>query len=257
MEMTEETISFAIDGEVTLEILAGTTDALHQLLRQLSGEAAPGAKIKWLLRHLEGGSLHTAFAASSHTEADRERARRVTEQYLDLGRAYERGEQPLSSDAVLEAAETLLSRAQASGTAARFGAGGQMAIVDLRRWAPSAARGWTKSIGSVTGTLEAINLHGQPYVTVYEQCSGQRVRCYLSPAQRDLAASSLGKRVLVRGTLTQEAQTRRKREIRKIIKIDVLAEAGEYRMENAFGAGRWQDGYPTSDMIIRELRDWE
>ena len=57
------------------------------------------------------------------------------------------------------------------------------------------------NLGSLEGTLEIINVHGAPTITIWERVSGSPVRCYI-PRERawiELVKSLLEKRVTVAG----------------------------------------------------------
>lgn len=57
------------------------------------------------------------------------------------------------------------------------------------------------NLGSLEGTLEVINVHGAPTVTIWERVSGSPVRCYI-PRERawiDLVKGLLEKRVRIAG----------------------------------------------------------
>ncbi|HLG68915.1 MAG TPA: hypothetical protein VK009_00680 [Chloroflexota bacterium] len=54
-------------------------------------------------------------------------------------------------------------------------------------------------LGSLEGTLEAVNLHGRPVSTLWDRLSGAPVRCYFPRTLTQLVKDHLEKRVLVRG----------------------------------------------------------
>jgi hypothetical protein len=61
-------------------------------------------------------------------------------------------------------------------------------------------------IGSVTGTIEMINVHSAPTFNIYETRTNRPVRCKFEPAMQPVVAGFLGQRVTVRGIVKRNAQ---------------------------------------------------
>ena len=72
---------------------------------------------------------------------------------------------------------------------------------DIGRKAERILKGGYWNLGSVEGTLEAVNLHGNPSFTVWDRLSRGPVRCYFLNEQekKDRVKALLEKRVLVSG----------------------------------------------------------
>ncbi len=255
--MAANSISFSIEGEITLDTLSDSMEALKRLLRELSSELVPGSNIRWIVDDLKGGSVHTTFRGSADGSSDMDDVAAVARQYAAIGQAAAMSDELPYADDVVEAVEELLSVAQSEGSEAIFEANGKTSRVNLMAWNRQLATGRSRAIGSVTGVIKGINGSGQPYISVYEQDRGAAVRCYVNEEQLRWALSAWGATVYVRGRLTRDRGSRRKREIRQIISFRVIEEQKNKRFESAFGAGEWRPGDPSSVELIRAVRDAE
>ena len=251
----ENSISFSIEGEVTLDTLSESMEALKRLLRELSSELVPGSNIKWIVEDLKGGSLHTTFRGSAADSTKIDDVATVARQYAAIGEAVARSEPLPCAEDVVEAVEQLLAVAQTEGSEAIFEADGKTSRVDLGAWNRQLVTGRSRAIGSVTGVIKGINGSGQPYINVYEEDRGPAVRCYVNDEQLKWALSVWGETVYIHGRLTRDRGSRRKREIRQIIKYRVVQKESNARFESAFGVGQWRLGDPSSVDLIRAARD--
>lgn len=254
--MAADSISFSIEGEISLDTLADSMEALKGLLRALSSQHAPGSNIKWIVEDLAGGSVRTRLRGSADgNNADDVAA--VASQYAAIGRAAAQREELPCADVVVEAVDRLLSAVQADGSEAIFEADGVTSRVDLSVWQRHVATRRSRSIGSVTGVINGINGSGQPYISVYEPGRGAAVRCYVNDDQLRWALNAWGESVYVRGRLTRDKRTRRKLEIRQIMTYWVVEDGEKRRFESARGAIQWRPQDPSPAQFIRELRDAE
>lgn len=253
--MATDTISFSVTGEITLDTLSASLDALRTLLSRLSSELAPDADIRWIVNELKAGSVHTTLRGSVAEAGSVDDVDAVTRGYAAIGRAVQQGDEPPCGDMVVEAVEELLSAAKQGGTEATIEAGGKSSTINLQTWRPRSAAGQSRAIGSVIGIIKGINASRQPYVSVYEPNGGSAVRCFVDDQQLKWALSAWGETVYIQGQLTRDRASRRKREIRRIINYHVMGVDRVRRFEDAFGVGNWQPGDPTSVELIRASRD--
>lgn len=253
--MAADSISFSIEGEITLDTLSDSMEALKRLLTELTSELVPGSKIKWIVDDLKGGSVHSTFRGSAIGGGSMDDVTTVAREYAAIGDAVARSDELPCAGQVVEAVEDLLAIAQSEGSEAIFEADGKESRVNLRAWNRRLVTGRSRAIGSVTGVIKGINGSGQPYISVYENDRGPAVRCYVSDEQLMWALSAWGMTVYVHGHLTRDAASRRKREIRQIIRYRVVPEPTTKHFEDAFGVGEWRSGDPSSVELIRAARD--
>lgn len=69
------------------------------------------------------------------------------------------------------------------------------AIADSRR---------EEGLGSVEGRVEMVTVHGQRYFNLYDELTGEPVRCYFGPQLLETVRASLNKRVLVYGFISNK-----------------------------------------------------
>lgn len=252
--MDDATILFSVDGEVTAKGLAKMVGALAKLVDAVAERDAPGAEIRWVVSELSAGSASAVLAGKPIGDTTASDAAQAAHGYLQVGRDLANGV-VIGDAAVASASDELRRAVSRSGNVAVFGAGAEAVKLSTSEWQAVARQPDLISIGSVIGTLEAINLHDQRLAIVWDEDTNDRVLCYFEQGLLSDVRDGLGRRVTVSGRLKRHHLTQAKIEIRQIIKFAVLDERPTYRFENAFGVGSWKPGDPTSDELIRRGRD--
>lgn len=83
------------------------------------------------------------------------------------------------------------------------------------------------SIGAIEGQAEGINIHSQPYFTVYDAVTARAVRCFFDKgAWMEILLSAIGKKVSVAGMLRRDPQGR-PNQLRQITQIEILSDPSE------------------------------
>lgn len=91
----------------------------------------------------------------------------------------------------------------ATGQRAALSSDGRETLADLV--APQGAR---RGIGSVTGSVETVGIHGGTWLTVYDAVFGRAVRCDYEAALVEEVAAALGRRFTVDGDLSYNRRGR-------------------------------------------------
>ncbi len=253
--MATNSVSFSLEGEISLDTLAKTAASLKKVLSELATEVVPGAEIRWVVDELASGGMRTTVRGCVSKGSKPSDVDKIARQYVAIGRAAGNGQALPCSDKVVDAVEELLWIAKAEGSEAIFGANGDASRIDLQSWSRMQTSAQSRAIGSVVGVIKGINGQRQPYVSVYEQGSNAAVRCFVDQEQLKWALASWGSKVFIRGHLTRDRRSRRKREIRQIITYRVADDSKSDRFEDAFGVGQWQPGDPTSVDLVRASRE--
>jgi hypothetical protein len=60
------------------------------------------------------------------------------------------------------------------------------------------------SVGGIEGQLDGINIHAQPFFTVYDEVSGRAVRCYFALSDLERILDAMGTKVAVHGQLRRD-----------------------------------------------------
>ncbi len=255
--MSDLTVSLGLEGDVTIETVAKSAEALHRLLVALAGEVGPTVKIEWVPEDLRIGSLHSTYQAKLLEGTTVGEAGQVVENYGHLGERLERHEELPNSQDVVGAAERLLKDVRASAHELVLGTASGDAVVDLRAARPIKRIERQQSIGSATGRVQTLSGRTSLQFVLYEEWTDQAVRCYAQEHQAEELRAIWGRRVRVKGALTRIPRTRRILSIRNISVIEALPEEPPARFESARGAIQWRPQDLSPAQFIRELRDAE
>ena len=60
------------------------------------------------------------------------------------------------------------------------------------------------SLGSIEGHIEGLNIHGQPYFTVYDEVTDRAVRCYFKRPDLEKVLGATGSKVVVHGQVRRD-----------------------------------------------------
>ncbi len=271
---SKDTLTIALEGEITLRVFAYTLDSLQNLLNALSNEVAANAEIRWVVSGLEYGSA-TATLRGVERDAHQAPVTRVIEAYEDVGlalqsgarpparlgktvalRASQLGKQVLSSDVTLLRMETqdydAILRPEWLSTLGEDGvvsdldkAGSPAPLPERLPWA----------YGSIRGRVQAATSRGGLRFTLYESLKGRAVSCYLAEGQDDLITSNWGKLVFVVGRVTRDPETGRPLAIRRITEIREVPDSSPGAWRNAREVSGWREGDVLAEDAIRESRD--
>ena len=132
MTMSDLTVSLGLEGDVTIETVAKSADALHRLLVALAAEVGPTVQIEWVPEDLRIGSLHAVYRARPVGGTTIAEAGQVVEHYCHLGEQLERREALPNTSEVVSAADRLLKQARASADELVLGTASGDAVIDLR-----------------------------------------------------------------------------------------------------------------------------
>jgi hypothetical protein len=61
------------------------------------------------------------------------------------------------------------------------------------------------SLGTIEGHLDGLNIHAQPFFTVYDEVTGRAVRCYFDRKVLDRVLDAVGSKVMVHGQIRRDA----------------------------------------------------
>jgi hypothetical protein len=173
-------ITFDADDDVSLPRLNALTNALMQMLREVEHGVAPGEGVQWIVNTLSKQSplhleLRPVTSDPAATGVTRRLARTVNEGMRTI---QERAHRPDHfTDRALEKAKELVQVAQSNK--ARLRIGSSLALTgEFVAHVDELLGSTVTSIGTVEGTLEALNVHGTRRVfVVYDALIGTRVLC--------------------------------------------------------------------------------
>jgi len=249
--MSAETLTVALDGEVSLENFSKAINGLLGVVRALSTEAAPGKRVDWVIEDLEYGSAIVSVRPKQVISLEATMV--IATQFLGIGRALIRGDETGVLPAAYRAGHTLLL---AAPSGVRFETAddeviigpGQNGSEQATRQQPS------HSYGTVRGTVQTLSRRKGVRFTLYDAMFDKPVSCYLAVGQEDMVKDYWGRRVSVSGYISRDGDSGVPLSIRNITDIALAepSEPGSWR--KAGGILRGVFDMPSED-LIRGLRD--
>lgn len=255
--MADNTVTLAIDGEVTLALFAGAVSDLSVLMEHLTTFVVHEADIHWVLDHLDGGSAVVTARAEG---ADMVEARGVTEAYLDIGRALASGQSLDYPEQINSPARNLGALTSERIPVIRFENSEADVIIEHNKknydlQAASLDAPAPSPYGAVEGVVQTfVNRHGLRF-TLYDSVFDQAVSCYLESGQEDIMRNAWGRRAIVEGVVNRKADDGRPLSVRRISHVELVADypPGSYRL--ARGILPRQPGDAMPEDAIRMVRD--
>lgn len=252
--MADNTLTIALDGEVSL---ASFSEAMHQfqrLVTQLSNEIAPKQPVLWVIDSLEAGSaIATVRAAAQNVEP----VLRIVQGYEAVGRAVAAGTSIPYTEAVARPAHALAALAGQQGvTEVRFETpGAEFSVVARAQSAeapmPKPAR------GTIKGRVESLTSRGNLRFTLYDGVFDRAISCYVADEMREQLIDIWGKRVAVTGRVSRNGRGQATA-IREITAIEILLDSSDpMSFRHARGVFEWTPDDEPAEIAIRRVRDGE
>ena len=210
LSLTVEGQPDTIPGSAFAHVLVDSLLILGDVGKAITRRSA--SEIGGYLRDLKISSAAVTLVSRPTEEVGDPILQDISAAYVDGLRIAETGESlpPYFSDASLKHLSDMskpLGR-EAGALIARTGNGVHPARVtsqtgrNLKKLrAPS-----SRAIGSATGALDLISLHGKPKFQVYDEVSNRPVTCIFSEGELDQIKAALSKRVTVNGTVVRNAK---------------------------------------------------
>lgn len=248
--MSETTLTFALSGDIPLDLFAEAMQRFRRLIGALTHEVSGQAGIVWVVDDLSGGSTLATIRGEAEQDEDVER---VVRAYASVGRALERSEAVPYSPRVVRAAESIRQMLNGKITSIQFEAMSEVATV--ASGTPEQGRAFLGAYGSVEGRVETLTSRRRLRFTLYDSLRDQAVFCYLQQDQGELIRDAWGRRVIVRGWVRRDPKTGRPVVVSPVRSVDILPEVqpGSYRRARAVAPAGPDD--PSPEVMIRRLRD--
>lgn len=214
-------LGLVVEGDdISLDVFLEASSHFLALLKSVDESDAPRRTVRWRLSHLSYSSpaVVEATAVPARKDVEMQRPDRLAALVLDGMEILDTGTpHPKFSDAALEDARALAEVKDRGGITG-------IAVIGRNELRPPIERrvlvskrvsaavdqvlgAKYRSLGSITGSLEAINIHGIAFFNLWEAVHGKRVRCLFSLGEMtDRAKDALGKRVVVTGEIVSTAR---------------------------------------------------
>src|SRR5687767_6367457 len=103
--MAKDSFTFVLNGQVTLDELAKAMDKISRIIKGLEAEKSKKSKINWVVEALEASSAIATIRGESQQPEDLPVVEQVVNDYENVGRSMQYGEEIKHSDEVRRAAK--------------------------------------------------------------------------------------------------------------------------------------------------------
>lgn len=257
--MPNDTMTFAINGEITVERFAVAIRRFADLVAALNREAGE-TEVKWILSDLEYSSaIATAEARPPNgewTDALHSHAVDVAHSFLRVGTALYTGEPVPFSDRVRDVAEKIHDLIDGDIESLRFETGEDDVTIERDpspQPLPTRARPY--AYGAVEGRVQAITNRGHLRFTIYDTIYDRAVSCYMMEGREEQMKDVWGKLAVVEGFVKRDPKTGRALTVRNIRNINLLAEPDPEAYKRARGAVPRLGDQERAEDVVRRVRD--
>jgi hypothetical protein len=248
--MPKDTVTIALNGEVTIQRFSNAIIYLVDLIQVLSKEMNPKSPIKWVVQSLEVSSA----IATARGDGILDEVEQIVNAYIDVGETLESGRRP-KSEKVANVADGYTNLFDEGITSIRFETADRDAV--LTRNIPSITpERLIKSYGAIEGQIQTLTNRKGLRFTLYDALHDKAVSCYLNEGREEMIREAWGKRAFIQGEITREAISKRPVSVRNITLIKIISEVTASSYLKARGIIPIQQGTDMMpEIIIRQGRD--
>ena len=250
--MAKETLTFALEGDITLASFASALNEFNSLLGNLSKEVGNNSPVEWVVEELYAGS---AIATFHGIYDDVKIVETIIEAYEEVGDALSSGREIPFSEAVRKNCRNITGVLNGKVTSIRFETPERDFIISGKSQVGEKTAPMKYSLGTVKGTVQTLSMRKKLSFTVWDSLFDKPVSCYLKEDQEELMREAWGKRAVVAGRIGRQAESGRPVVIREVKTIEILdkPERGSYK--RARGILPWKSGDEKPEVILRRLRN--
>ena len=248
--MAKETLTLALEGDVSLVEFAKAISNLNLLLNQLTKEVNKDAEVDWIVDELYAGSAVATFRG---VNGDLSSIENVVNAYEDVGDSLQSGRSINYSAITQRYARDLVSVIDNRVTSIRFETP-EKDFVIVSRPATDIQEAIKYAWSSVKGTVETLSHRKKLSFTLWDVLYDKPVSCYFREGQEDIMRNTWGKRAVVSGKVGRRSDTGRPIVIRDVKQVRIVedVEPGSYR--RARGVFQWTPDSELPEDIIGRLR---
>lgn len=251
-----DTVTLALQGEVTLDAFSRAVLHFSRLVDGLSADVAAPETLRWVITELEAGSA----IMTARGVGDAAAAASVSTAYIGVGKALERGDPASLPERIRDEARALIAVIDGGVEAVRFEtAEADATIRSLEEafatsGALEAPDPQPVAYGGVTGRVQTLSSRGGLRFTLYDTLFDRAVSCYLDEGQEEIMRDVWGRMAVVEGLVTRDRVTGRPQVIRGVRGVTVVHEAGPDAYLGSRGVLQRDPAGGTPEDAIRELR---
>ncbi len=247
--MDNDTLTLALNGDVTLQEFAEAMREFNALVTGLTTEIARDASIEWVIDTLEAGS---ALATVKGETDSPDKLAAIVNAYSTVGRALHAHEPIPYSDRVRNPAQKLVGLLDSKITSLRFETASDEYLIEPYVEGKPELKP-TYAYGRLKGTVQTLSARRGIKFVLYDILFDRPISCYLKEGQEELIRPYWGKRVYVSGKIGRDPETGKPFVIRDITEIEpVDSKPGGFRR----ASGMIQLGQnETPESLIRAIRN--
>lgn len=256
--MTKDTITFTLNGDVTLDDFSVAVTEFQKLINGLKEDIAPKKKIEWRIIGLEAGSATATTQGIVEEEKDLSEVEEIVEACMDVGRCVQQ-KRPLSYPTTVQnAARKFFGLVNGRISSARF----ENIETDVEIFSkPKMAERLTlteqlkANLGAIRGRIQSISNRGQLRFALYDLIDDRAVSCYLAFGSEEIMRNAWGKIAMVEGMVRRDPETGRATTVRGVKEIRIIRECQPGEWREALGAAPNFLGDDLPEDVIRRARD--
>lgn len=252
--MPSNTMTFTLNGDVSLEHFVVSMQRFQSLIQALTADVATGAAIEWNIEDLQVGSATATIIGIAENPGAVES---VIHAYEDVGVALQYGGPINYSSTVRRCALALPKVLNGHIQSIVLETAEKDALILSASAVQNVGQkaGIIYSWGSVRGRVETITSRRGLRFTLYDSLFDRPVACYLHPDQKEKMLNIWGRKVSVSGQIGRYADGGRPKVIRQILEITTQPDVPLSRFEDARGILSPYLSGEKPEEIIRSLRD--
>jgi len=250
--MPEDTLTSAVEGDVTLSNFAKTLNEFNALLSNLSKEVGNNAAIDWMVEELYAGSAIATFHGFFE---DVKVVETVVDAYEQVGDALANGTDLPFSEAVRRNAWNITNILDGQITSLRFETQARDFVISSKTITGAKSLPMKYSLGTVKGMIQTVSMRKKLSFTVWDALFDKPVNCYLKEGDEERMRSVWGKRAVVSGKIGRQAESGRPIVIREVKSIHILEDVEPGSYKRARGVLPWQQGDEKPEDVLRRMRN--
>ena len=249
--MGDNTLTLAIDGEITSAQFAKAMTNLDRLVRAITAEVGANRDVEWVIDDLQKSSAVATLRAVTDSP---EKADQAIQVYEQVGQALSDGLPPPFSKKIDDSARALVGILGDGITSIKFETARHDVLITS---APPAlaARAISDAYGAVEGRIQTLTNRASLRFTLYDTLHDKGVSCYLDEGQEERMRGLWGKMAVVEGLVSRCPESARPLTIRNIRDIAPTPEEPEGDYTRAIGIVSIPEGAPMPEEVIRRMRD--
>jgi hypothetical protein len=256
----ENTLTFALHGEVTLKTFADEISRWRALVEKLTEQVGTGQPVRWVIEELAAGSA----TATVRAFGDEPTAAAVVDAYVDVGTALAQGRPEMLAPQIRSEALALTVAINGEVDYIRFETARDDLIVTLNYdQLLERARGeleppvpMNPALGGVQGRIQTLTSRGALRFTLYDTLFDRAVNCYLREGQEEIMRDLWGQSAIVEGVVTRAPDTGRPLNVREVWNVTPVRQIKPGAYQDARGAIKVPPADPrTPEALVAAARD--